>query len=202
MKRLMIILAVASVLIPAGLLYAEDTGMMGGPGMERGMMMGGDMMGRGMMGDGMMGGKHHMLWKALMNLNLTEQQKEKIEAIRDKTLKETIKKKADLQIAKIDLRSLLDKENVDMNAVESQLKTMESLKTDIRLSHIKAFEEIKATLTPDQRKQFKEKMEEWFMMRGKGMKCGNRRGMMGGMMQQKGMEMPPPDEERGEQPEM
>jgi Spy/CpxP family protein refolding chaperone len=196
MKRMLIILAVVSVFTVAGLAYAEDPGMMGGgPGMERGMMCG------GMMGSGMMGGEHHMLWRTLMSLGLNDQQKEAVKEIRDKTMKEAIKKRADLQIARIDLRDLLDKDHVDMNAVESKLKTIESLETDIHLSHIKAFEEIKAILTPDQRKKFREMMEESFMMRGKGMRRHGR-GMMGGMMQQKGMNMPAPADESEDQPEM
>jgi Spy/CpxP family protein refolding chaperone len=207
MKRLMIILAVISVLMVAGLAYAQDPGMMGeGPGVGQGMMgrgmMGPGMMGGAMMGAGMMGGEHHHLWKNLMSLGLNEKQKEEVKEIRNKTMKETIKKRADLQIARLDLRDLLDKENVDMKAVESQLKTIESLETDIRLSHIRAFEEIKAILTPDQRKQFRKMTQKSFMMRGKGMRHGCGHGMMGGMMQQGGMKMAPPEDESEEEPEM
>jgi Spy/CpxP family protein refolding chaperone len=217
MKRFVIILAVVLVFSAVGLAYAQDPDMMGeGPGMEHGMMgsgmMGSGMMGSGMMGMGMMGGEHH-LWKNLMGLGLDEKQKEAVKEIKHKTMKETIKKRADLQIAHIDLRDLLDKEHVDMNAVESKLKTMELLETDIRLSHIKAFEEIKATLTPDQRKKFREMMEKGPMIRGMGMMQGKGCGMMGGMkqrseggmmqMQHGDMEMTAPPSGTGEEkPEM
>ena len=115
-----------------------------------------------------------------------------------------------MQIARIDLRDLLDKEHVDMKAVESKLKTIESLETDIRLSRIKAFEEIKSELTPDQRKKLKEMIEKSSMMRGMGMMQGKGCGMMGGMMQHSeggmmqhgGMKMAPPAGTSEEKPEM
>jgi len=62
-------------------------------------------------------------------------------------------------VARIDLRDILHKDQVDMNAAETTLKKMASLQTDLRLSHIKAMEEIKTKLTPEQRKQFKEMRE-------------------------------------------
>ncbi len=212
MKRSVIVLAVVLVFSAVGLVYAQDPGMMAeGPGMEQDMMgggmmgggmMGGDMMGGDMMGGGMMGGEHH-LWKHLMCLGLDEKQKEAVKDIRNKTMRETIKKRADLQIARLDLRDLLDKEHVDMKAVESKLKTIESLETDVRLSHIKAFEEIRAILTPDQRKKFREMMEKSSTMRGMGMMKGKGCGMMGGMMQHGGMEMTaPPSGTSEEKPEM
>ncbi len=43
-----------------------------------------------------------------------------------------------------------------MAAVEATLKKMASLQTDMRLSHIKALQDIKAELTPEQRKKLKE----------------------------------------------
>lgn len=200
MKRLAIILAVVVFFSAVGLTYAQNPGMMvEGPGMEHGMM-----------GSGMMGGGHH-LWQNLMCLDLDEKQKEAVKDIRNKTMRETIKKRADLQIARLDLRDLLDKEHMDMKAVESKLKTIESLETDIRLSHIKAFEDIRATLTPDQRKKFREMMEKSSMMRGMGMMQGKGCGMMGGamqhggggMMQHGGMEMmAPPSGTSEEKPEM
>jgi Spy/CpxP family protein refolding chaperone len=194
MKRSAIVLAVVLVFSAVGFAYAQDPGMMGeGSGMEQGMM------GGGMMGGGMMGGEHHLLWKNLMSLGLDEKQKEAVKDIRNKTMRETIKKRADMQIARLDLKDLLDKEHVDMKAVESKLKTIESLETDILFSHIKAFEEIRATLTPDQRKKFREMMEKSSMMRGmQGKGCG----MMGGMMKQGGMEMPPPAGAGEEKPQM
>jgi Spy/CpxP family protein refolding chaperone len=53
---------------------------------------------------------------------------------------------------------MLHKDSVDLQAVEAKLKQIESLKTDLHLSMIKAREEIKAKLTPEQRKKLKSMM--------------------------------------------
>jgi Spy/CpxP family protein refolding chaperone len=109
----------------------------------------------------------HFMWRKLMSLDLSEKQKTALKEIKRRTMKETIKKKADIEIARIELRELLDKDSVDMGAVEAKLKKTESLRTELRLSHIKAREEMKAILTPEQRKKFKEELEAAFMMEGK-----------------------------------
>lgn len=117
--------------------------------------------------------RQHHLWKALMSLGLDENQKEAIQQIHNRTMKDVIRKRADLAVARIDLREVLGKDQVDMGKAEEILKSMASLQTDIRLSHIKAMVEIKMNLTPEQRKNFKEKLKEG---RGAGgMKCGAER---------------------------
>jgi len=127
--------------------------MMGGMGcQEMGMMHG--------MGCGMMMGEDHPMWKFLTGLGLDDKQKDAIKALHSKTLKDMIKKMADKQIAGLELRDLLGKEPVDMKAVEAAVKKNESLRTDMFLTHIKAFEEMKSILTPDQRKKLKEMMEK------------------------------------------
>lgn len=103
--------------------------------------------------------REHSLWRCLMSLGLDEKQKEAIKEIHSRVMKNTIMKRADIAIARIDLREILDKDQVDMNAAEATLKKLASLQTDIRLSHIKAMQEVKTKLTPEQRKQFKEMLE-------------------------------------------
>jgi Spy/CpxP family protein refolding chaperone len=182
MKKALFILVLGSALLIAGSadVFAQGCGGMGG-GMMGGGMMGGGMMGgmgHGGMGGGMRGGMmddDHPMWKHVMALGLDDKQKDAIIEIKHRVMKDTIRKKADKQIANIELRDLLRKDTVDMKAVEAALKKIETLKTEIRLSHIKAKEEIKSKLTPDQRKKLKEMME----MRHGGMMGG---GMMGGGM--------------------
>jgi len=112
-------------------------------------------------GRGMMGRGHH-LWRSLMSLGLDEKQMEAVREIKSRVMKDTIRKRADLEVARIDLRDLLHKDQVDMSAAETTLKKMASLQTDIRLSHIKALEEIKTKLTPEQRKKFNEMHKKGF----------------------------------------
>ena len=109
----------------------------------------------------------HFLGRRLESLNLTEKQKDAVREIKNRVMKETIRKRADLEIAGVELRELLHKDSVDMSAVEAKLKKAEALRTDLRLSHIKAREEIKALLTPEQRNKFKEEMKAAFMVGGK-----------------------------------
>jgi len=151
----------------------QEGGMMGGMGYQNMMMHG---MGR-MQGGGMMMGDDHLMWKHLRGLGLDDKQKDAIEAIRSKTMKYMIKAMADKQIASIELEDLLNNDPVDMKAVESLVRKNESLKTEMFLAHIKAREEIKSILTPDQKKRLKEMME--------GAGCG----MMGGEAEHKDMPM-------------
>ena len=100
--------------------------------------------------------RHQQMWHLLMKLDLNADQKKEIWEIRSSMVKDMIRKKADLRIAKLELRELLYKEPVDMTAVESQVKKMESLRTAMILDAIRARQEIKSKLTPDQRKKLKE----------------------------------------------
>jgi Spy/CpxP family protein refolding chaperone len=129
-------------------------GMMGGQGM---------MGGRGMMGDRMMEVEHHLA-RVLDGLNLDEQQKKAIGEIRSTMKKETIRKMADIRIARIELSDLLLQDPQDMKAVEAKVRQLGSLRTDMHLSHIKTLESIKAKLTPEQRKLLKEKLKTGPMM--------------------------------------
>ncbi|HTG01192.1 MAG TPA: periplasmic heavy metal sensor [Nitrospirota bacterium] len=104
-------------------------------------------------------GLRRLLWKRLMSLDLSDKQRDALRAIRSRVQKDTIQKKADLGITRVELRDLLRREQVDMNAVEANLKKAESIRTDLRFSHIKAREEVKAVLTPEQRKKLKEDMK-------------------------------------------
>ncbi len=106
----------------------------------------------------------HSMWKKLMRLDLSDQQKDALNAIRIRIKKDTIKKRADLELARVELRELLQKDPVDMKAVEASLKKAESVRTDLRLSHIRARQEIKAILTPEQRKKLKEDIKAGFLM--------------------------------------
>lgn len=112
---------------------------------------------KGMMQE--MSGHEHPMWKRLMGLKLDEKQREAINDIKSGVMKEIVRQKADEHIARIELKDLLRKDSPDMKAVESKLRQIEALKTDIHLSLIKAREEVKSKLTPEQRKKFKQMPE-------------------------------------------
>ncbi len=118
--------------------------------------------------DGWHGKRHEMRGRmrhALAQLDLTDTQKAAIHQIRLSTKKGMIQKRADLKIARLELREKLRSDKVEMGSVESQVKKVEGLRTSMMLDRIKAFEQIKSTLTPEQRKKFADIMQD-FRMRG------------------------------------
>jgi Spy/CpxP family protein refolding chaperone len=70
------------------------------------------------------------------------------------------------------LRDYLGKDSVDMSAVEARIKKIEGFKTAMMLTAIKAREEIKSRLTPDQRKKFIELMRDAHLGRQHGHRAG------------------------------
>ena len=109
----------------------------------------------------------------LKALGLDDKQKEAVEAIHFRTKKEMVRKRADVQVAEIELREILSKDPVDLNAADTAVKKIEGLKSEIKMLHIKAMEEIKSNLTPEQKKKF-------ISMTGMGMgRMGHGKGMKG-----------------------
>jgi Spy/CpxP family protein refolding chaperone len=94
-------------------------------------------------------------WLHFQSLNLNEKQKEAVKEIENSAAKELIRKRADEQIAEIDLRELLEKDTVDLNAVETKLKQIATIKTETQLIFIKSMEKMKTKLTPEQREMLK-----------------------------------------------
>jgi Spy/CpxP family protein refolding chaperone len=166
MKKLSVLLAVVSIVALAALAYGE----MDGHGMGPGMMGDCDMDGQ------MMGAEHHMS-KHLMGLDLDEQQKTLIGEIKSRMMKDNIRRTADMRIVHIELRDLLSQDPVDMKAVETKVKQSEMMRTEMHLSHIKAMEDIKTKLTPEQRKKFREMIESGPMMERRGMMHEQKGGM-------------------------
>jgi Spy/CpxP family protein refolding chaperone len=159
MKKLAAIVAAVSIVALASFAFGE----MGGQGMGSGMMYGCGTHGQ------MMQTQHHMS-KHLMGLNLDEQQKALIGKIKSGMMKETIRRTADMRIVQIELKDLLSQDPVDMKAVEAKVKQLEMMKTEMHLSHIKAMEDCKTILTPEQRKKLREMIEAGPMMGGMAMK--------------------------------
>ncbi len=153
MKKLAAIVAAVSIVALAALAYGD----MGGHGMGSGMMCGCGM-------DGQIMGTEH-----LKSLSLDEQQKTLIGEIKSRMMKETIRRTADMRIVQIELKDLLSQDPVDMKAVEAKVKQLEMMRTEMHLSHIKAIEDIRTKLTPEQRKKLREMIEAGPMMGGMGM---------------------------------
>jgi Spy/CpxP family protein refolding chaperone len=123
------------------------------------------------------------MWQHLTGLGLDKKQQESLKALRSRTMKTMIKKKAEKEIAGIELRELLDKDMIDMKAVEAAVKKSESLRSEMFLTHIRAHEEMKSILTPEQRKRLNEMMKS-----GGGSGCAMA-GTMGGNAEHSDMPM-------------
>jgi Spy/CpxP family protein refolding chaperone len=114
----------------------------------------------------------------LKELGLDKKQKEAVEAIHLRTKKEMVRNRADVQVAEIELKELLAKDPVDLKAAEAAVKKIEGVKSEMRMLHIKAREEIKSSLTPEQKEKF---ISMTGMCSGMGMgRMGHGKGMMGG----------------------
>lgn len=102
-------------------------------------------------------------------LGLDEKQKDAVQAIHFKARKDIIRLGADEQVAEIELKEILSKDPVDLKAAEAAVRKMEGTRSEMKLTHIKAKEEIKSNLTPEQRKKFSAMMGMEAMERGNGM---------------------------------
>ena len=144
---------------PRGIMGMMGQGGMGGMGMMGPQMM--QQMMRGMMGGGRQGMPDEMgmprpsqqvrMLKA--ELGLSDEQAKKLTQIFSQATKDGIKQRADIRIAELELRELLEADPVDMGQVEGKLKAIEGLRITLRLSLIKAHEQAKGVLTPEQRQK-------------------------------------------------
>jgi Spy/CpxP family protein refolding chaperone len=170
-------------------------GMMG----EGGMGMMGPQMMRSTMGGGMQGMPEGMgmprprqLVRVLKaELGISDEQVKQLTPIFSQATKTGIKQRADLRIAEFELGELLEADPVDMGQVEGKLKAIEGLRTTLRLSLIKAHEQAKEVLTPEQRQKLERLHDRLPGMMGPGMMGmmemmgeggSSGMGMMGGSM--------------------
>ncbi len=140
---------------PGGMMGMMGQGGMGGMGMMGPQMMPG-MMGGGMQGmpEGMGMPRPRQMGRMLKaELGLSDEQAKQLTQIFSQATKAGIKQRADIRIAELELRELLETDPVDMAQVEGKLKAIEGLRTALRLSLIKAHEQAKGVLTPEQRQK-------------------------------------------------
>jgi len=129
--------------------------------MGRGQMRGmGPMMERGPMGvRGMMNGMF-IPPEIADEIGLSEEQKSKIDDITTNHRKDMVTKKAEIEIAQIDLNKLMREENPDMNLVKDQIQKLASLKANMEFAQFKTRIDAKKVLTQEQQDKIKELMKE------------------------------------------
>jgi len=92
-------------------------------------------------------------------LRLSPEQVKKLEQLRDNFQRQSIRHDADTRILEVDIAELLDQPNVDVAKVETKIRAAEKLRADLRIARIRAVEQARAVLTPEQRKKFDESID-------------------------------------------
>jgi Spy/CpxP family protein refolding chaperone len=103
---------------------------------------------------GVYGADGHMTMEWMGQLGLGQKQMAGIKAVCLRTMKETIKKRAEMDVAEVELRELFLTEPADFKAVEAKVRQIEMLRGDIFILHMKSREEVRSMLTAEQRGKF------------------------------------------------
>lgn len=106
-------------------------------------------MGRGL-------GRHGGMGRGFAALDLTDAQRERLAAIHERQARRGIQARADLQLARLDLRKLMRAEAPNTAAINAQIDRLARMRADLQKSHVATRLEARAVLTPEQRKQLRE----------------------------------------------
>ena len=101
-------------------------------------------------------------------LGLNAQQVESLQKLQVDTRRAAIQRRANAEVAALDLGGLLRSDPVDMAKVEAKVREIEKLRADGRLERIRANEQGKAQLTAEQR----DKLKAFHDARGQHMRRG------------------------------
>lgn len=120
-------------------------------------------------GHGMHGDRHstsHMLGHLLRHqkdIGLTDEQVGKLKALSLEQDKAQIRARADVDVAKRELKSLVRDKNAELSAIEGKVKEVGALKSSLYFGQIKGKRDFFAVLTPEQKDKLKGLREQ---MRG------------------------------------
>ena len=137
---------------------------MGKDGMGKSGMMGDGMMGSGGKGMGMMGmhgpgmemggmGEMMKMMRAASALNLTAEQKKKLQLSTLQHQKEAIPLLGQVRMAGVEIQELLLAESVNLDKVKSKVKEKYDAAAKLEISHLALIQEVKKMLTTEQRQQ-------------------------------------------------
>ncbi|MCB0279361.1 MAG: periplasmic heavy metal sensor [Calditrichaeota bacterium] len=113
---------------------------------------------RGMMGQGhsFRDGGHMLNPEILASAGLNEEQINRIKSIHSKTEKEAIQLQADLKVLNLEKGELLISDNMDMNKIESKIKSINELRGKMEMNRIRSMAEVKNVLSKEQWAKLKE----------------------------------------------
>jgi len=93
-------------------------------------------------------------------LDLSSDQVKNLERLRTDFEKQSIRKEADIRVAKLDLHALLHTQPVDMKKVEAKVHEIERLRADLQFARIRAAQKAKEQLSLEQRQKLDELLAE------------------------------------------
>jgi Spy/CpxP family protein refolding chaperone len=127
-------------------------------------MMGDGMMGQGMMGQGMMGqGMGARQGGMLAALNLSEAQREKVLAIQEEHRQKNWAAMGEVRAEQHKLRGLYGAEKLDADKIAAQQQKVDELRRQMLKSRVEAHNQVAALLTPEQRKELRQRAPGWMM---------------------------------------
>ena len=97
----------------------------------------------------MMGGDM-MCMEHAKKMGLTDEQMEKMKPLHREMQKKQIRSKADLKIAEIELKEIMEVKDFDLDKAKSAVKKIEDIKTARHLEMLKAMKDMRAILTDEQ----------------------------------------------------
>ena len=154
-----------ALMLAGALAFASTLAGAQGPGYGQGRaMMGDGMMGQEMMGQGMRGpGMGAQQGGVLAALNLSDAQREKVLAIQEEHRKKNWAAMGEVRAEQYKLRSLYGAERLDADKIAGQQQKVDELRRQMLKSRVEAHNQIAALLTPEQRKQLRERAPGWMM---------------------------------------
>ena len=146
MKKIVFALLLTIVFaVPA---FSQMDMPMKGHGEGQGQMMG-------------MGGMDMMCMEHAKKMGLTDDQMEKMKPLHREMQKKQIRSKADLKIAEIELKEIMEVKDFDLDKATAAVKKIEDMKTARHLEMLKAMKDMRAILTDEQFKN----MQKMCMMK-------------------------------------
>jgi Spy/CpxP family protein refolding chaperone len=125
---------------------------------------------------GRQGGKFFSAEGLKEGLNLSDEQSKKLHDLFVDYRKGAIQKRANLQVAEIELEELIADPKLDLSKIEKKAKEKEALETDMLMFRVRSMAKAKEFLSDAQYDKFRSMIERRMSMSGSGMHS-----MMGGM---------------------
>jgi Spy/CpxP family protein refolding chaperone len=118
---------------------------------------GGDVIVRRMhRGRGPMRHRVHHLGMMAAELELSDEQRTKMRDIAEKQRRQSIRAKADLDIARLDLHGLMRADKADLAKINAQIDKMAKMRADLQKSQVASRIEMRSVLTAEQQQKMKE----------------------------------------------